>query len=143
MPNIPQGGMGFVGGPLDGVAVAEGGQSGQVTGPAPPGQMGAPPGLGNGGGLPAELQALLGQEQPAGEVDWQSIPEAKHFATLLDGVRQLNAKLDSEQNRLKLEKVTTLLQEIRAADEAEQEQAMQGRASPRLMRRAYGASQPT
>jgi hypothetical protein len=79
----------------------------------------------------------LGQEQPTGDVDWQSIPEAKHFNDLIDGVRALIGKLDSEQNKLKLEKVTTLLQEIRAADEQEEEGMMQGKPSPRMIRRAY------
>lgn len=112
------------GGPFDGVQFD-------------PSMMGGP-----GGEMPPEpgLQEQVGAEQSS-ERDWAGMQEAEHFNQLMDGVRALLGKLDSEQNKLKLERVTTLLQEIRAADEAEQEQALKGQASPRLMRRAYSGAQ--
>lgn len=128
----------FIGGPLDGqsgfdprhdqqlppelMALLQGGQ-----GMGPP-AMEAPPGM--------EAPPEPGLEEDQG-LDWKSLPEVQHFQKLIEGARALNDKLDSEQNKLKLEKVTTLLQEIRAADEAEENQMMQGKPSPRMVRRAY------
>lgn len=109
----------FQGGPFDGIT--------------------ADPGAGAGGPAEPGLQEPLAEEQST-DTDWGALPEVEHFNKLLDGVRALASKIDSEQNKLKLEKVTTFLQEIRAADEAEEESALQGKASPRLMRRAYSGS---
>jgi hypothetical protein len=126
------------GGPLDGQNFFS-----QEMGDIPPEQGGgAPMGMpgGEGGGLPPELQALLAGEQSSsqGPVDWDSMDEVGKFNSFMAGIRSwMERDLDSEQSRLRAEKARTLLQEVKAADEKETEQAMTGKASPRMMRRAY------
>lgn len=45
---------------------------------------------------------------------------------------------DSEQDKLALEKVRTLIQQLLADEEREEEEAMAGKMSPGLLKRAYG-----
>ncbi len=56
----------------------------------------------------------------------------------LELVRQYAAEEESEQNTLDAEKITSLLQGILASEEKELEDAMTGKASPRILRSAYG-----
>lgn len=82
---------------------------------------------------PAPEQAMM----PAQESEPQD--EEAMFQQLLAAARALIGSDGlSEQNRLKLEKVTTLIQEIKAAEEKEMEQAATGKLSPRLISKAYG-----
>ena len=57
----------------------------------------------------------------------------------LELVRQYAQQEESEQNTLDAEKITTLLQQILSNEEKELDDAMQGKASPRMLRSAYGA----
>lgn len=79
----------------------------------------APPGLGpepaGGGGDPAEL-----------------------YREILDLLAQARQAEDSEQDKLALEKVSTLIQQLLASEEKEEEEAMGGKMSPALLRRTYG-----
>ena len=56
----------------------------------------------------------------------------------LDLVRQYADQEQDEQNTLLAEKITTQLQTILANEEKEQMGALQGKASPRLLKQAYG-----
>jgi antitoxin component HigA of HigAB toxin-antitoxin module len=57
----------------------------------------------------------------------------------LELVRQYAAQEESETGTLDAEKITTLLQSILANEEKELEDAMAGKASPKMLRSAYGA----
>ena len=86
--------------------------------------------------LPPELASLMGGAAPAPE------PQGGGDVTdlirqALELVRQYAAQEESEQNTLDAEKITSLLQGILAAEEKELEDAMQGKASPRVLRNAY------
>jgi hypothetical protein len=90
---------------------ASGGPAPPPGGPAPP--LAGPPG--DLQGSPSEiLQGML---------------------ELADQYRQVER---DHKDLLDMEKVRTLLQQILAAQANEQDQMMQGKATPRAMRRAYG-----
>lgn len=94
-----------------------------------------------GGGIPQELMALLGGGggAPAPEAP---APEGGDASELirqaLELVRQYAQQEESEQGTLDAEKITTLLQQILAMEEKELDDAMQGKASPKMLRNAYG-----
>jgi antitoxin component HigA of HigAB toxin-antitoxin module len=56
----------------------------------------------------------------------------------LELVRQYAAQEESESGTLDAEKISSLLQQILANEEKEMEDAMQGKASPKMLRSAYG-----
>ena len=92
------------------------------------------------GGLPPELMAMMGgappAEAPAPEQGGGDITDLIRQA--LELVRQYAAQEESEQGTLDAEKITSLLQGILAQEEKELEGAMQGKASPKMLRSAYG-----
>lgn len=114
----------FSGGPLDGML-------GYAPGIDPPAEelaagAAGPPGAPTGG-------------QPQGEEDLS--PQAR-FDRLISDARSL-ASSDgefSEQDKLIIEKVTTLIQQLRAGREKDEQQAMMGKLTPgsSVMRKAYG-----
>lgn len=86
----------------------------------PAAMMGGPP------------QAPLEEEEPGDVTD--IIREA------LDLVRQYADQEQDEQNILLAEKISTQLQTILANEEKDQMGMLQGKASPRLLKQAYGAN---
>jgi hypothetical protein len=100
-----------------------------------------------GGGLPPELMALLGGAGAGGDAGMAPEPEApadpgadamELIRQALELIRQYAAQEESEQGTLDAEKISTLLQQILAAEEKELDDAMQGKASPKMLRSAYG-----
>lgn len=87
---------------------------------------------------PAVTEALgmMGGDGPAPAQESESDPRDL-IRQALELVRQYAAQEESEQGTLDAEKITTLLQQILASEEKELEQAMQGKASPRMLRSAY------
>lgn len=66
--------------------------------------------------------------------------EAAMFGSLLDTIRQLlGAGTLSEQNKLNLEKASTLVQQIKASEEKDADAAMTGKLNPGIMRKMGGA----
>lgn len=115
----------FKGGPLDG-------QIGYGPGVDPPveelfGPGGPPPS----GGLP-----------PGGSPEGgDDLPPTARFDRIIRDVRAL-LTVDgewSQQDKLKISKVESFLQELLAGREREEEQALQGKLSPGVMKRAYQA----
>lgn len=86
---------------------------------------------------PAIMQAL-GGGQPAEEPAQEGGSALDLIRDALELVRQYAQQEQSEQNTLDAEKITTLLQGLLAAEEKEMDDAMQGKASPRVLRQAYG-----
>ena len=97
--------------------------------------------MAGGGGMPPELAALLGGGGGAPPAPEAPAPEQGDTTDLirqaLELVRQYAQAEESEQNTLDAEKITSLLQGILASEEKELEDAMQGKASPRVLRKAY------
>ncbi len=98
------------------------------------GAQGAPPGQ-EMGGMPPMGGAEPPMPEPAPEGGGDTVDLIRQALEL---VRQYAAEEESEQNTMDAEKITSLLQGILAAEEKELEQAMQGKASPRILRSAYG-----
>jgi hypothetical protein len=94
-----------------------------------------------GGGLPPELMALLGgggEGAPAPEASADPGGDAMELIRqALELVRQYAQQEESESGTLDAEKISSLLQGILAAEEKEMEDAMQGKASPKMLRSAY------
>lgn len=84
-------------------------------------------GAGAGGGAPMGDGP---QEDPKGEA-------IDLIRQALELVRQYAAQEESEMGTLDAEKITTLLQQILANEEKELEDAMTGKASPKMLRSAY------
>lgn len=86
-----------------------------------------------------DLSALLsGGGQPP-------VPEQSEGSGPLDILRAALAKVreyiqqeNDEANILEAEKVTTVLQKLLADEQKEKDDAMMGKASPRLLRNTYG-----
>lgn len=55
----------------------------------------------------------------------------------LELVRQYAVQEQDDENTLRAEKISTLLAEILANEQKEIDQALQGKASPRVLRQAY------
>ena len=84
-----------------------------------------------GGGAPPEAPAPEG----GGDQD-----EAAMFSSLLETIRSLlSLGTVSEQNKLSLEKASTLVQQIKASEEKDEEAAMTGKLNPGMMRKMGGA----
>lgn len=96
----------------------------------PPGDQFAagPPGLQGG---PFAAPPEEGLEEAGGD-------PAELYRQILDLLAQARQSEDSEQDRLSLEKVSTLIQQLLADEEKEEDEAMAGKMSPSLLRRAYG-----
>ncbi len=110
----------FIGGPADGT----GSFDPRVDTAAPQG----PPGLG--AGDPADA---------AGNGGPDAQNEQQLFDQVLSGIRGLlGARSLSQSSTLLVSKAETLLQQVKAAEEKEQQGALQGKLSPGLMQRAYG-----
>jgi hypothetical protein len=75
---------------------------------------------------------------PAGGGD-----ESAMFRSVMDSIRSL-LSMDtlSEQNKLALEKASTLIQQIKASEEKDGEAAMTGKLSPGIMRKLGNGSGP-
>jgi hypothetical protein len=125
----------YVGGPLHG-------QSGYQEGVDPPeadprltGATNMPLGdPAQGGGL----AALLGGGAPAGPAAEDDLPEPARFDRVLADLLKLSGGSNTEQNKLALQKAMTLIQQIKASEEKESEQAMSGKPSPRMLQGLYG-----
>jgi hypothetical protein len=118
----------FTGGPLDGQGTMTDEEMDEMGGPmggmTPPGGPMAGPGGPPPGGPPP----------PAAGGD-----EAAMFRSLLDNIRGLlSMNTLSEQNKLALEKASTLVQQIKASEEKDEEAAMTGKLNPGVMRRMSG-----
>ena len=62
--------------------------------------------------------------------------EAQMFSSLLTTIRSLlSLGTVSEQNKLALEKASTLVQQIKASEEKDEEAAMTGKLNPGMMRK--------
>ena len=83
-----------------------------------------------------------GQPQPPPEPSPNPQPEGEgdvleFIRQALEAVRQYAVGEKDDENTLRAEKITTLLQEILANEQREIDQALQGKASPRVLRQAY------
>jgi hypothetical protein len=91
--------------------------------------------------LPPELLAALSgggvPQAPPGAPQAQGSP-SDLIRQALDIVRQYAQSENDEQNVLAAEQVTTLLQKLLANEQKEQDDAMQGKASPKMLRSVYG-----
>lgn len=90
--------------------------------------------------MPFDISALMGGAGAgeAGDAPSGGGDALELIRQALDLVRQYAQQEESEQGTLDAEKITTLLQQILAMEEKELDEAMQGKASPRLLRSAYG-----
>lgn len=93
---------------------------------------------GFGGGAPAPEAAPVAAEEPGaggGQEDESAI-----FRRMLEDARSLLAADSlSEANKLLMEQATTLIQKIRASEEKEMDDAMSGKLSPGVLRKAGAA----
>jgi hypothetical protein len=82
-------------------------------------------------------------EDPMAPPPEEEMDEAGRLDRILSDARSIaGADGDfSEQDKLIIEKVTTLLQQLKAGREKESEAALGGKLSPRLMSKAYGGGQ--
>jgi len=111
----------FQGGPLAGRGMMTEEEMGPEAGMPPPGAAAGPPPAPGGGDQ----------------------DEAAMFSSLLDTIRQLlGAGTLSEQNKLALEKASTLVQQIKASEEKDEEAAMTGKLNPGIMRKMAGGAAP-
>ena len=88
-----------------------------------------------------DIEALLGGAGAGGPVEPQDDGGGDVLDIIrqaLDLIRQYAQQEQDEQNTLLAEKITTQLQTILANEEKEQMGALQGKASPRLLKQAYG-----
>jgi hypothetical protein len=94
------------------------------------------------GAMSPDIMALLSGAGAGGQAGPPE-PEAEGgdasdlIRQALELVRQYAAQEQSEQGTLDAEKITSLLQAILAAEEKELDDAMAGKASPRMLRQAY------
>jgi hypothetical protein len=82
-----------------------------------------------------------GQGIPAGPeaAPEEELSEGERFKRLLSDIRALLMSNElSEQNTLQLSKAETLIQQIKASEEKEQDAAMSGKLSPGILRKAAG-----
>ena len=89
-----------------------------------------------------DMIGQMGQGQPPPETSPQPQPEGEGdvlgiIRQALDLVRQYAQQEQDDENTLRAEKISTLLAEILANEQKEIDQALQGKASPRVLRQAY------
>lgn len=87
---------------------------------------------------PDVLAALSGAAQPQNTAPADGGSSLDLIRQALDAVRGYAQQENDEQNVLAAEQITTLLQKLLANEQKEQDDAMAGKASPRLLRQAYG-----
>ena len=123
----------YIGGPLSGQAGYQEGVDPPEADPRTHGAenmpIGDPAAAMMGGGAP--MPGAGGEEQ---------LGEAQRFDRVISDLLQLSGGANSEQNKLLMQKAMTLVQQIKAAEEKESEQAMSGRPSPRMLQSLYGQS---
>lgn len=95
---------------------------------APPGFGGMPFGV---GGPPESIQVSPG----GGEEEAPSAP-ADLLRDMLDLAAQYREGEDDDEDLLQIEKVTTLIQQLLANNQKESDQMIQGKMSPRGLRKA-------
>lgn len=117
----------FNGGPLDGYLSMD-----EELGDIPEGQPGSEPGASPGGFPPA------GGARDSGGFDLEAMSEMEKFDLLMNVARSLLSGELTQQDKLLMEKATTLMQQIRANEEKDEEAAMGGKFTPRVMKKAYG-----
>ena len=81
---------------------------------------------------PAGEQMPYAQEGDAGG----SLDEI--LTSALELFSQARQVADTENERLTIEKITTMIQQVLAQNEKEEQDALAGKLSPRIMSRAYG-----
>lgn len=108
--------------------------------------------LGGGGGPPPggpapggvdPLQALgggSGPPPPDQSADTGGGDVSSMLKDMLEIARGYIEQEDDEQNKLTMEKITTLIQQVLASEEKELQDAMGGKMSPKLLSRAYAGS---
>jgi hypothetical protein len=87
-------------------------------------------------GGPLDQQPVPAGPEAAPE---EGLSEGERFKRLLSDIRALLMSNElSEQNTLQLSKAETLIQQIKASEEKEQDAAMGGKLSPGILRKAAG-----
>ena len=124
----------FQGGPLDG----QGTMTDEEMADIDPRMAGPTAGMGE-SSMPG---VMPGGPPPPGAPPAGGGDEAAMFRSVMDSIRNL-LSMDSlsEQNKLALEKASTLIQQIKASEEKDEEAAMTGKLNPSVMRR-LGSSGP-
>lgn len=84
------------------------------------------------GGAPPEQPF---SEEPAGQAD----DGAAKIKEIISLVRSYADQEDDEENVLVAEKITTMLQQILANEQKDVEGMMQGKVSPKALRKAYAS----
>ena len=91
-----------------------------------------------------DMIGQMGQGQPQPPVEGSPNPQAEGEGDVmeiirqaLELVRQYAVQEQDDENTLRAEKISTLLAEILANEQKEIDQALQGKASPRVLRQAY------
>lgn len=90
--------------------------------------------MGAGGGLPPELASLIGgggQEAPPQDA-------SGYVQAILEMLNEWRMNEQDPEDLLALEKISTMLQQIVTGHAKEEQQAMAGKFSPRMMAQAYG-----
>lgn len=85
------------------------------------------------------IMDVMGGEQPFSEESaGQADDGASKIKEIISLVRSYAEQEDDEENVLTAEKITTMLQQILAAEQKDTEGMLQGKVSPKSLRRAYG-----
>lgn len=77
-------------------------------------------------------------EQPFTEEQPQADNGAATIKEIISLVRSYAEQEDDEENILVAEKITTMLQQILAAEQKDADSMMAGKVSPKALRKAYG-----
>ncbi len=87
-----------------------------------------------------EMSAMQPPAGPPAEEGGGDKDESAMFASLLESIRGLlSSGTLSEQNKLNLEKASTLVQQIKASEEKDADAAMGGKLNPGMMRKMGGS----
>jgi hypothetical protein len=97
--------------------------------------QGAPPDQ----GVPPELAALLGGGGDPAEAEPAPSDPPDILRQMLELASDYRSVEEDDEDLLSIEKVTTLIQQLLAKQQKEADGMLQGKASPRAMRRAYAA----
>lgn len=141
--------MPFIGGPLDGQPVDpgtldqahQGGMidlaslaqgAGQGAGPMPPG-LGPAPSPASSGPMPNDPSS---QDSP--DSGSSSLSDSDRLDRILSDMLAVAGGGISEQDKARIQKAMTLVQDIKAAEEKDSHAALGGKLSPKMMAKAYG-----